>query len=555
MFSWENLKNNWKAWLTVALINIPLSISLAVASGATPLQWLITWIWSGLAAAVFASSNYNIFGVAGALSSILMWFVIANPDTGVYMLPIIAICSGIIALLVYVLKITKYITMLPSVALHGFLIAVGVTIALQQLAWWLWLNDPSFAHLMPHKEIYMNIYEVFKNIWSTNIYALLTFLGGLIFLIICKKRYPNFPAVIVITIVWILIWLAVKYWRYPNIYLLSDKYPELKFSLYQFTWMNIKIDNIWDFWNIIKPILSLSALVSIISILETIISAKIAEKITKEKFDKDKEILWLWLSNLASWIMWWLPSTAVFIRTSLNIKSWANNKLSWFLTAMFTLVISALLFNGFFKYLPFPIIAAILMNIALWLIDIQLLKKLYSMEKTAFWITIVTTVLAVLDDPIVWILVWTIISLLIFLKKTTKQWASVSIFRDHKLFQKMNLSEYINIQKEWDLILLKFNAWLSYLNIERNIELMEQIDKWQKVILSFSHVPDVDIDGIEAMDHMVTSLRDHDIDIYISGSRDGIEETVHHFEHYEELHQRWRITRSTTDTLQKLLHE
>jgi MFS superfamily sulfate permease-like transporter len=45
---------------------------------------------------------------------------------------------------------------------------------------------------------------------------------------------------------------------------------------------------------------------------------------------------------------------------------------------------------------------------------------------------------------------------------------------------------------------------------------MEQIDKGQKVILSFSHVPDIDVDGIEAMDQMVTNLRDHGIDIYIS---------------------------------------
>jgi hypothetical protein len=57
------------------------------------------------------------------------------------------------------------------------------------------------------------------------------------------------------------------------------------------------------------------------------------------------------------------------------------------------------------------------------------------------------------------------------------------------------------------------------------------------------------------MDQMVTNLRDHGIDIYISWSRDGIEESVHHFEHYNELHERWRITNSTTETLNKLLHE
>lgn len=57
----SNLKSNWKAGLTVAMINIPLSISLAVASGATPLQGIITAVWSGIIAAFFASSHYNVF--------------------------------------------------------------------------------------------------------------------------------------------------------------------------------------------------------------------------------------------------------------------------------------------------------------------------------------------------------------------------------------------------------------------------------------------------------------------------------------------------------------
>lgn len=70
------IRENWKAALAVSLINIPLSISLAVASGATPLQGIITGIWGPFIAAMFCGSKHNIFGVAGALTSIVLAFVV-----------------------------------------------------------------------------------------------------------------------------------------------------------------------------------------------------------------------------------------------------------------------------------------------------------------------------------------------------------------------------------------------------------------------------------------------------------------------------------------------
>lgn len=57
----QKLQSNWKAGLTVSMINIPLSISLAVASGATPTQGIITGIWATIFASIFASSKHNIF--------------------------------------------------------------------------------------------------------------------------------------------------------------------------------------------------------------------------------------------------------------------------------------------------------------------------------------------------------------------------------------------------------------------------------------------------------------------------------------------------------------
>lgn len=511
----QKIKSNYKSWLTVSMISLPLSISLAVASWATPLQWILTWIWAWVFAFFYSSSNYNIFWVAWALSSILFWFTLSHWELWVSLLPIIAIISWFLMLIIYFLKITKYITLIPTTALHWFLISVWITIALWQISWALWLNDPLF-NIPQHKEIFLNLLEISKNIIHSNIYALIVFLFGFWFLIICKKYFPKFPWVIVLTILWIILWFLVEYNFFPHILLIVDKYPSLTFSLFENPFRGINFNNFNENLNLITWIFSISLVVSIIAIIETIISAKIAENITKVKFNKDKEVLWLAISNLWTGLMWWLPNTAVFIRTALNINSWANHKMSWLLTSIFTLIISALAFNWAFKYLPFPIISAILMNIAIWLIDIKMLKNLYKIQKTAFVITLITTFFSVFWEPTYWILIWTSITLLIFLKKMTNQDANISIFRKDKFVQKITLWKYLKVQQDSDIVLMKFSSGLTYLNIETNISKIEKINKNQKVILSLSHIWNIDIDWIETIDEIINILTQNNIDVYLS---------------------------------------
>lgn len=548
------IKQNWKAGLTVAMINIPLSISLAVASWATPLQWIITWIWAWIIASIFASSHYNVFWVAWALTSILLGFVLAHGENWVFLLPLIAIFSWIFMLIVYFLKITKYITLIPSTALHWFLISVWITIALWQISWALWLNNPEL-NIHQHKEIFLNLYEVVKNIEFSNIYSFIVFLFWLIFLIISKKYFPRFPSVIILTILWIILWFFVNKGFFPDILLLVDKYPELKFSLFDAPFTHISIKSFSEFIEISRGLITISLVVSIIAIIETIISAKIAEKITKVKFNKDREVLGLALSNIWTWIAWWIPNTAVFIRTALNINSWANHRISWFLIAFFTLIISAILFNWAFKYLPFPIISAILMNIAIWLIDIWLLKKLFNLEKQALYITLITTFFSVFWEPTYWILIWTVITLIIYIKKITNSDASISVFRKNTWPEKISLWKYLKDQKDWDIILTKFSWGLNYLNIENHISKIEKLNANQKIIISLSHITNIDIDWIEAIDEMIETLQNNKIDVYISWSNENWVNYVSKLHSFEKLNKSWKIFTSSTEALDKLKKE
>ena len=66
-FLLSKINENWKSGLAVSLISLPLAVTLAVASHATPVQGVITAVWAGLVASLLGGSNYNIIGPTGAL--------------------------------------------------------------------------------------------------------------------------------------------------------------------------------------------------------------------------------------------------------------------------------------------------------------------------------------------------------------------------------------------------------------------------------------------------------------------------------------------------------
>ena len=555
----SSFQHNWKPGLAVALINIPLSISLAVASLGSastnaPLLGLITAIWAGAFASIFASNKHNIYGPAGALSGILLAFVLQK-DGGVVYIPFVAITAGIIIITVSFLRLTKYITLIPSAALHGFLMGVGVTIAASQLN-----SALGITANVQHEAIYQNILQTLSQITETNWLALLVFALGLGFLIAMKRWMPKIPGAIPLTFIGILIGGLFTYLRVhglwspsiPTIQTIADKFPSLAFSLVNIPDFSGVRADIFGHLETAKLILRYSAIVAVIAILETIISAKIAEKLTKHKFHKDREVFGLGISNIASGIVGGMPATAVLVRTAFNIKSGATNKMSAFLTAVFTLLIAWLCFD-FFKLLPMPIIAAILMNIAIGMIDVNLYKNIHSLDKLSFYLTLFVAFVTVADDPIIGIILGTAIALIVFLGKVSKGNVDVTVFRDRAFFDKLRLSSYTKIQHPNDIIIYRFAGTLNYLNIESQLEQVKKIVEPKTIIFSFGQVNSVDIDGIEAFEEIFDYCKEKGIEIYFTGiSHPHIGKTLKKLPIYAEMEKAGRIYKSSAFVLDHL---
>jgi SulP family sulfate permease len=374
MFSFSSIaelaRQNWKAGLTVALISVPLSIALSVASGAGPVPGIITGVWATLIAGFFGGSNYNIVGAAGALTTVLFAATLAAPlGLGAAVLPLLALATGGIIFLIWLLRADRFLYYIPSSVMYGFAGGVAFLIAASQLFDATGLSAlKRTGHFTGDIELFI---QHFAEVHTPTFGIFLVFIVG----ILAWKRYVKMvPAVIPAALVGIGVGvLDTLGFISIGLTTLGDKFGaftgSLMMSVPWATYGQVVADPEQLRW-----VLGAAGTIALIAVLETLITAQIADKLTKTQFSSRKELLGLALANLGSGSMGGLPATGVFIRTGANIKAGATHKIAAVIAAVVTAGI-ALIALPFFSYIPMAVIAAILANTALGLLKSTSLKS------------------------------------------------------------------------------------------------------------------------------------------------------------------------------------
>ena len=156
----------------------------------------------------------------------------------------------------------------------------------------------------------------------------------------------------------------------------------------------------WEKQGSFADMMAGSLSVGFICVLETLITAKIADNIAGAKvpFDAEKETLSTGLGNALVGLMGGLPCTAVLARTKLNIMSGTKGSASQFINAVLCVVmVMALL--PFFSYLPLAVIACILMLVAVRMAPIETLLHLWKHDKTECCLMVGVCAVSVGLDP------------------------------------------------------------------------------------------------------------------------------------------------------------
>jgi sulfate permease, SulP family len=489
----KKIAANWKSGLTVALVSLPLSISLAVASYVSPVQGIITGIWAGLVASLFGSSNFNIIGPTGALSGIIATFVLTQ---GVESVSMLAIMAGLIILLAYVLHFERYLIFIPSSVIHGFTMGVAFIIGLNQLNFALGLKN-----LPLHREFIHNVVESLSHVWYAHIETLLIFSSFFIALSIMRIWLPTLPGAILLSPMAIVLGYAVDRAYIPlELETLGSKFGTMSGMLFQFPLFCFS-----------QQLMASALVVAFIAILETMLSAKIADAITKTKHNSRQEMFGLGLANIVSGIMGGIPATAALARTALNISSGATDRMSAALSSFF-MAISSLIFLTCFQFMPMAVIAAILVNVAINMVELEHFGRFFAHDKVNFFIAILVAGITVYKDPIIGILVGASLSLLFFIEKISQghyelTYAPAAVAEDQ-------MKQAIEAQ----ILIYSFKGKLAYINSQSYIASFEtHVNHYKHIILNLHDIYFVDIDGIDSLDEIIEFLNKKNKKVVISG--------------------------------------
>lgn len=499
----NSIKNNWKSGISVAMVSIPLSLSLAIAAGASPMTGIITAVFAGIVGGLIGGSNFNILGPAGALTGILIGYsILYGPE----ILPILAILSGIIIIIIWALKWDRYLIFVPSSVIHGFTLGVAITIGLGQIN-----SALGIVGLPTHESLVKNISESLTHIDSLNWGAFIPFIVGLSLLFTMLKHKPNWPNAIIVAILGIIFGyfssIGIIHITFQTI---GNKYPDLNNNLFLFPhlsslYLNTKFA-VLSTTEQIKLLLSGSAVIAFVAVLETLISAKTADGMTKTKFNQGKEVLGVGFANIASGIFGGLPASGVFARTALNVKSGAQSSYSQTINAVSVGIISVLFISGF-KYLPLSITAAILVYASVRMVTAEHFIKLFRFDKYSFILSMVVAFLTFAYDATTGILVGTLAALLMFANKLSK--AELNSSEDPENFTPEEDTEHA--------IIYRIAGTLNYFNSKSHLERLSAIRKDKPIILNFRYLHYIDTDGYEALDEIVEIIENRNQKIYVTG--------------------------------------
>lgn len=534
----NDFRENWASGLTVGLVNIPLSLALAIACGGTPIQGVITAVWAGLFSALFGGSRFNIVGPTGALAGLLMGYASTH---GFAALPFLAIFVGLVIMLFYFFKWYKYIIYIPVSVIHGFTLGVAFILILGQLFFATGIDSSAQAGGILEKTIF-----TFTNLGQLNLVSFLIFVGAFAGLIFFKKALPKLPGAIIISAIGIVLgYLGYNSYLPFEIRSLAHLYGEFSGTLAE----SILPTFSYTFFD--RAFLNTALAASVVAILETLISARIANDMTGVRFDRKKEIVGLSLANIFSGLAGGIPATAALARTSLNVRSGAKHFASATVGSAVVAIIAIFLF-GYFKFLPLAVIAAILTNVALNMVEWKHMGEMARTERGPFLLLLLVAVLTVVEDPIVGILVGSVIALLGFISTLSKSHAEITVVNheeDKKKRHRTSIAEYLKTEQAGNILIYRFAGEITYITAPVHIEYLEKIKPGKSIVLSFRNLYFVDADGLSYIKDMIETIEMNGNQVLLTSLSPRLQPLFEHHEFYTKKISAGRVFESATHAI------
>lgn len=398
-YSKQQFLKDLVAGVVVAIIALPLSIALALASGVGPEQGIYTAIVAGFIISLLGGSQVQIAGPTAAFATIVAGIVARNGMEG---LAAATILAGIILILMGLCRFGALLKFIPFTITTGFTSGIAVTIVIGQLKDFFGVTYPSG---MPSIETMEKLKAFIAGFSSFNTDALIVGLVCLAILIIAPRFSEKIPGSLLAVIAGILMvkFLPLQVNTIGDLYTISNKLPSFHLPQMSFETIRLALPDAFT--------------IAVLAAIESLLSCVVADGMINGRHRSNMELAAQGAGNIASALFGGIPATGAIARTAANVKNGGRTPVAGMVHAL-VLALILVIFMPYAAMIPMPAIAAILFmvayNMCQWRTFADLLK---TAPKSDIAVLILTFFLTILFDLVVAIEIGILVAVLLFMKR------------------------------------------------------------------------------------------------------------------------------------------
>lgn len=391
------------AGIIVAIIALPLSIALALASGVGPEAGIFTAIVAGFVISALGGSSVQIAGPTAAFATIVAGIVAKNGMDG---LIIATILAGVFLILMGLCHFGSLIKFIPYTITTGFTSGIAVTIVIGQLKDFFGISYPNGVKPIETVE---KLRAFFENFFTFSLDALIVGGVSLAILILAPYVLKKVPGSLPAVIVGILMvrFLPLKVATIGNLYTISNSLPTLHIPTMSLSMIGDALPNAFT--------------IAVLAAIESLLSCVVADGMINGKHRSDMELVAQGAGNIASALFGGIPATGAIARTAANIKNGGRTPIAGIVHSI-TLVIVLVVLMPFAGMIPMPTIAAILFvvayNMCQWRTFVHLI---HTAPKSDIIVLLTTFILTVVFDLVVAIEIGMVLACLLFIKRMSEE--------------------------------------------------------------------------------------------------------------------------------------
>jgi len=392
------------AGIIVAIIALPLSIALALASGVEPACGVYTAIAAGFVVGLLGGSRVQIAGPTAAFATIVASIVATKGMDGLFLASVIA---GILLILMGILKLGNLIKFIPHTITVGFTAGIAVTIFIGQIKDFLGIT---YKDGVKPIETFEKIEANIESIATASLPALIVGAVSLAILIVYPKFEKKVPPSLIAVIVGALLvkfvpFLSDGVYTIGELYTIPTGLPKVDFAGF-----DISFDKV-------VSVVPDAVTIAVLAAVESLLSCVVADSMIDSKHNSNAELVGQGFANIASVLFGGIPATGAIARTAANIKNGGRTPVAAMVHSVILLLV-LLFLMPLAALIPMPTIAAILFIVAY---NMSEWRKFIGITKTKVVTDIivlcVTFLFTVIFDLVVAIVVGLGLSLVFYLFK------------------------------------------------------------------------------------------------------------------------------------------